>query len=117
MKLIFNYNYNTRNDADILVRVYENQNEKFPENEQCVGEVLFKKHLGIDHERFTSWLPRGCANAIVQILKKNEQLDVSVGISNEFDSNLGVLTSVSENFDGDLQRDLREQELLYTIGK
>jgi len=117
MELIFNYNYNTRNDADILVRVYENQNEKFSENEQCVGEVLFKKHLGIEHERFTSWLPRGCSNAIVQVLKKNEHLKVKVGISNEFGYNLGVLTSVSENFDGDLQRDLREQELLYTVGK
>ena len=117
MELIFKYDYNTRNDADILVRVYENQSENYSENEQCVGEVLFKKHLGINHVRFTSWLPRGCANAIVQTLKKYEHLNVKVGISNEFDYKLGVLTSVSENFDGDLQRDLRDQELLYTIGK
>ena len=117
MELIFNYDYNTRNDVDILVRVYENQNEKFSEKEQCVGEVLFKKHLGIEHERFTSWLPRGCSNAIVKILKKYEHLNVNVGISNEFRYNLGVLTSVSENFNGDLERDLREQELKYTVGK
>lgn len=117
MELIFNYDYNTRTDADILVRVYENQNEIFSEKEQCVGEVLFKNHLGINHERFTSWLPRGCSNAIVQILKKNEHLNVKVGISNEFKYNLGVLTSVSENFDGDLKIDLREQELKYVVGK
>lgn len=117
MELIFNYDYNTRNDANILVRVYENQNEKFSENEQYVGEVLFKKHLGINHERFTSLLPRGCSNAIVQILKKHEHLNVKIGITNEFRYNLGVLTSVSENFDGALKRDLREQELKYTVGK
>lgn len=117
MELIFNYDYNTRNDADILVRVYENQNEKFSEGEQCVGEVLFKKHLGINHERFTSWLPRGCSNGIVQTLKKNEHLSVKVGISNEFRYELGVLTSVSENFDSDLKRDLREQKLKYKVGK
>ncbi len=72
MELIFNYDYNTRNDVDVLVRVYENQSEKFLEGEQCVGEVGY---------------------------------------------NLGVLTSVSENFNRDLQRDLQEQGLLYTIGE
>lgn len=117
MEIIFNYDYNTRNDVDILVRVYENQNDKFSENEQCVGEVLFKKHLGIEHLRFTSWLPRGCSNAITKCLKKYEHLDVKVGISNEFNYNLGSLTSVSENFDGDMMRDLREQELIYIVGQ
>lgn len=112
MELIFNYDYSNRNDADILVRVYENQNDSFSEKEQCLGEVLFKQHLQIEHERFTSWLPKGCSNAIAQILKKWEQLDVKVGISNEFNHTLGCLTSVSENFDISLKRDLEELELI-----
>ena len=116
MELIFNYDYNVRKDVDILVRVYENLDKHATEQEQCVGEVLFKKHLGIEHERFTSWLPRGCSNEIVQILKRHQDLDVKVGITNEFSSTLGVLTSVAENFDGDLKRDLREQELIFTTG-
>jgi hypothetical protein len=113
MRIIFNYDYNYRKEANILVRVYANQNDKYDEHEQCVGEVLFKNHLGIDHIRFKSWLPKGCSNAIAQILKKYEHLDLVIGISNEFEHTLGILTSVRDNFDGDLKRDLREQGIVY----
>lgn len=111
MQLVFNCNYYKDKNLDILVRVYENQIPDCEEEEQCAGEVLFKEHMGIDHERFLSWLPKGCAKAVVEILKKFEDKDVRVGIANEFPSIVGALTSCPENFDGALQREIDEQNL------
>jgi hypothetical protein len=64
-----------------------------------------------DHEQFTSWLPRGCANAAVQALKRLEGLNIRVGVANEFPSVVGMLTSCPENFDGALKREMRDQNL------
>ena len=85
-------------NADILVRVYENQSRHHDEKEQCVGEILFRPKMKREHIRFTAWLPRG----LVEAIKKHFSAikgDYTVQIANELPDNIGVLTSCRENFD------------------
>lgn len=90
-------------DIDVLIRVYDNQSSTFDEKEQICSEVLFKPYLNKEHERFTSWLPRGAVNAIVQVLNSLKDNDLKIQISNELPNNVGVLTSCRENFDNSLE--------------
>ena len=88
-------------DLDVLVRVYENQNYQCDENQQCIGEILFKSHVGLEHIRMKAWLPKGIASGIVEELVANIPPDsnLKIGISNEFPDQVGVLTSCHKNFD------------------
>jgi len=96
MEVVFNDNQYL-SDIDVLCRVYKNQSEDHPEEEQIVSEVLFKPHMDRDHKRALCWLPRGAVAHIVEILN---EIDVpcKVQISNELDDIIGVLTSCRENF-------------------
>jgi hypothetical protein len=87
-----------RDDAQILVRVYENQQRGCEEKEQCAGEILFRPKLGRDHIRFTSWLPRGLVEAIKTHFA-DIRGDFLVQISNELPDCIGVLTSCRANFE------------------
>lgn len=91
-------------NIDILVRVYENQDfENTDENKQICSEILFKKYLGKEHIRATSWLPRGAVVFIVKTLNELGKNDYTVQISNELEDNIGVLTSCRDNFDNSLE--------------
>lgn len=94
-------------NADILVRVYENQSSRSGENEQCVGEILFRPELKREHIRFTSRLPRGLIEAIKWHLKGIIG-DYIVQIANELPDNIGVLTSCRDNFNIRLQKEFSE---------
>jgi hypothetical protein len=111
LQIIKDYDYYNRREADVLVRVYKNQDPDHDEDDQCAAEVLYKAHLELDHERFTAWLPKGCANAIVSALKKFEDDDIVIGMANEFSNNVGVLTSVRENFESSFNHEIEEQGL------
>ena len=108
-------------DTDILVRVYENQDPNHGEKEQIASEVLFKEHCNHDHERFTSWLPRGAVVAIVQVLNNLPKNNYKVQISNELPNEVGVLTSCRDNFDRSKEWDnlkaikLKQSKSDYTI--
>lgn len=95
-----------RKDADILIRVYGNQQGNHDEKSQCVGEILFRQHLQIDHIRFTSWLPRGLVDAITEQLNYMQGKDYTVQIANELPDTIGVLTSCRDNFELRLRREL-----------
>ncbi len=91
-------------EADILVRVYENQQEDANEKEQCVGEILFRPKLHREHIRFTAWLPRGLVEAIKEHFA-TIQGDYTVQIANELPDTIGILTSCRENFDARLRNE------------
>ena len=101
-----------RQDTDILIRVYENQQENHDEKSQCVGEILFRPHLQIEHIRFTAWLPYGLVEAIIEQLNYMQGKDYTVQIANELPYKIGVLTSCYENFDVRLRSELSKMELL-----
>ena len=85
-------------NADILVRVYENQLSYCTEEEQCVGEILFRPKLQREHIYFSAPHPRGLVEAIGKAFEKIVG-DYTVQISNELPYKLGVLTSCDEHFD------------------
>lgn len=119
MRIIMNYDYNTRNDANVLVRAYENQAPHVDEKKQCVGEILFKQELRRESVGFTAWLPRGIAAAVVSELVKLEGAPAShtlvVGIANEFPFTVGVLTSCHENFAGAMRTEAQRAGLSTAI--
>jgi len=84
-------------DIDILCRVYKNQDDNCPENEQIASEVLFKPHMDREHSQALSWLPQGAAHHIVEVLN-TVQGQYKVQVSNELTDNIGVLTSCRDNF-------------------
>jgi hypothetical protein len=97
-----------RKNNDVLVRAYENQEERPEEEEQCVGEVLFRDREPV---RFTARFPRGIAAAVMGELSELRDKPLKVQISNEFPSTVGILTSCPENFDGALKRESEEKNL------
>ena len=103
-------NHEYLSDIDVLVRVYDNQSEKHTEQEQIACEVLFKPHVGLQHQQVTSWLPRGAVHFVVGVLNQLRDRDLKVQISNELPDNVGVLTSCRENFEN-----AREWDDLITI--
>jgi hypothetical protein len=94
---------NDYNGADILVRVYDNQDEYYKEDEQIVCEVLFKDR---EPRRAKSWLPKGASNFIAGVLKPLPKEGKTIIISNELPLNVGVLTSCKLNFDNSIKKDL-----------
>jgi hypothetical protein len=102
---IIRKNYEYLEDIDVLVRVYKNQAEEADEMEQIACEMLFKDHVGKQHERCTSWLPRGAVKFVVEELNALEDRDLKIQISNELESVVGVLTSVSYAFDNSMEWD------------
>lgn len=106
---------------DILMRVYKNQNPDYwkheetrDEKEQICGEVLFSQSITEDisdcyfPNKIQAWLPRGIAYQFAVSIATLENYNVVVGVSNELDYQVGVLTSCRENFDGSLIRKLDE---------
>ena len=85
-------------NADILVRVYENQASDCREGEQCVGDILFRPKLQREHIYFTAQFPRGLVEAIDKAFEKIVG-DYTIQISNELPYKIGVLTSCDEHFD------------------
>ena len=85
-------------NADILVRVYENQASDCIEEEQCVGDILFRRGLQRDAIHFSAQYPRGLVAAIEKSFEKIVG-DYTVQISNELPDAIGVLTSCDEHFD------------------
>lgn len=90
-------------EADVLVRVYGNQDPDHDEKDQICAEVLFRPYLNLDHLQATSWLPRGAVAFIVQTLNEYHDKPWTVQISNELDNNIGVLTSCRANFDNSME--------------
>ena len=85
-------------NTDILVRVYENQSSYYKEEEQCVGEILFRPKLQREHIYFSAPFPRGLVEAIDKAFEKIVG-DYIIQISNELPYQIGVLTSCDEHFD------------------
>ena len=84
--------------ADILVRVYENQASDCREEEQCVGDILFRPKLQRENIYFSAPHPRGLVEAIGKVFEKIVG-DYTIQISNELPYQIGVLTSCGEHFD------------------
>lgn len=113
--LSIDLNPKSYDDFDILCRVYRNQNQEYwnqmekdrDETEQICSEVLFRKGINIDHQRATCWLPRGAAAFIGQELNKIKNKNYKVGIFNELDDNIGVLTSCRRNFEYAIEHELK----------
>ena len=84
-------------NADILVRVYENQARDCREEEQCVGEILFSLELQRDNIYISAQYPRGLVAAIEKSFERIVG-DYTVQISNELPNAIGVLTSCDEHF-------------------
>lgn len=118
MKVTFITNGNYDN-AEILCRVYENQSSAYwrdpnrNEHEQVITEILYRPHIDHDHERFESWLPRGAANAIATALEKWKDSDYTVGISNELNDSVGVLTSCRVHFDMRIREELTNRSIAF----
>ena len=85
-------------NADILVRVYENQLSYCTEEEQFVGEILFRPKLQRENIYFSAPFPRGLVEAIEKVFEKIVG-DYTIQISNELPYKVGVLTSCDEHFD------------------
>ena len=85
-------------NADILVRVYENQASDCREEEQCVGEILFRHELQIDNIYISAQYPRGLVAAIEKYFERIVG-DYTVQIANELPNAIGILTSCDEHFD------------------
>lgn len=106
------------NNYDVICRVYKNQDPTYWRNEktrneqdQIAVEVLFSKKLNKEHQRATAWLPRGAANFIAQELTKIKNKNYKVGIFNELDDCIGVLTSCRRNFDISINEELKENKI------
>ena len=84
-------------NADILVRVYENQLSDCGEEEQCVGDILFRPKLRRENIYFSAQYPRGLVEAIEEAFEKIVG-NYTVQISNELPYKVGVLTSCDEHF-------------------
>lgn len=105
--IIFTSNYN---NCDVLIRVYNSQTEHPKEEEQIVGELLFKDK---PHQRCTAWLPKGVANFISQELIKIKNETLRIHISNELPFQVGVLTSCKQNFDISIKEELKDCQVSY----
>lgn len=123
-KLNIDLNPTNYDNYDVICRAYKNQNPNYWKNEkirneqdQIAVEVLFNKKLNKEHQRATAWLPRGAANFIAQELNKIKNKNYKVGIFNELDDCIGVLTSCRRNFNISINEELSNIKLSKNKGE
>ena len=116
-KLNIDLNPTNYSNYDVICRVYRNQDPNYWRNEktrnekdQIAVEVLFSKKLNKEPQRATAWLPRGAANFIAQELLKIKNKNYKVGIFNELDDCIGVLTSCRRNFNISISEELSKNK-------
>jgi hypothetical protein len=84
-------------DIDILIRVYANQTSFCEDEDLFAGEVLFKPHIGYEHQRFTAPFPRGLVEGIKEVLD-DVKGNWKIQVSNELSDVVRHLTSCREHF-------------------
>lgn len=117
--LNINLNPESYDGFDVLCRVYRNQDEDYwnqkekfrDEKQQICVEVLFRNGIDKEHQRATCWLPRGAAAFMGQELNKIRSQHYDVGIFNELDDCIGVLTSCRRNFEFAINDELQNLKL------
>jgi hypothetical protein len=84
MRVIYDYDFNNRKDADILIRVYENQEHECKPVDAYLAEVRFKSGYGLNPYFFNARTSRWIATDLVKTLLNYEPSAFTLGISNEF---------------------------------
>ena len=86
-------------DADVLVRAYDNQQSHDKEDELFIGEILFRRGMGRKCIGFAAPYPAGLAEGITIALTKFKDKNWKVQISNEIPAAVEHLTSCDQHFE------------------
>ena len=103
------FNPKNINSLDILCKVYENQTKE-NETEQICVDIYYNPHKmngRNDIIRKKCRLPRNAANIVGQEIKQFKGSNRRIGISNELNPEIGMLTNCDENFRNSMEQEIR----------